>query len=39
MIPMRAPLDKAVACEEEFDVTEVEGDVEVEVDEINVDVD
>lgn len=32
IIPIRAPLDKAVEFEEGFDVAEVEGDVEVEVD-------
>jgi hypothetical protein len=37
MIPMRAPLDKATAFEEGFDVAEVEGDVDV--DEADVDVD
>jgi hypothetical protein len=37
MIPMRAPLDKAAAFEEGFDVAEVEEDVDV--DEADVDVD
>jgi hypothetical protein len=37
MIPMRAPLDKADVFEEWIDVAEVEGDVEV--DEADIDVD